>query len=294
VRTRPLAGAGVLALTAILVAGQAAYAVNGNLPGGTSISVAIASPAENTVIPQGPATVTGTASIGTGVPVKDTALTYVLDVSGSTAGPCSSTTILACEVEAGKALNNKAAVPNTVVGHVGAAIFATNGAAADVGPAPNDQLLTTPTTDGNGNGTRDIDEVLNSASIGGMTTFSGRSVGTGTDYVSGINAASAVTNVQSESRKIVMFLSDGVQGTDVIAAATAVPNDVKYFTFAVGQGASCAGGSYNVSLQAVADLTGGTCTEVPDPANLPDVVPGIIASKLVTLTLSVDNGPATR
>jgi trimeric autotransporter adhesin len=292
VRTKPILAAGALSLVAVVLAGQAAYAVDGNLPGGTSISVAIASPVNNVVVPQGPVTVTGTASIGTGVAVKDTALTYVLDVSGSTAGPCSTTNILACEIAAGKALNNKAAAPNTVVGTVGAAVFASGGAAADVRPAAGDQLLTTPTTDDNGNGSRDIDEVLSSAVIGGLNQFTARSVGTGTDFVSGINAANVVTTAQTEARKIVMFLSDGSQSNNVIPAATAVPDDTTYFTFAVGGGASCDFGNYNASLQAIADLTGGTCTAVPDPANLPDVVPGIIASKLVNLTLSVDNGPA--
>ncbi len=292
-RTKPLLAAGALALVGVVTAGQAAYAVNGNLPGGTSIAVTIASPTENAVIPQGPATVTGTASVGTGVAVKDTALTYVIDVSGSTAGPCSNTNILACEVAAGKALNDKAAAPDTVVGHVGGAVFATSGATADVGPAAGDQLLTTPTADANGNGARDINEVLDSASIGGLGAFSGRGVGTGTDYRAGINAASVVTGAQGEARKIVMFLSDGVQPFDVTAEASAVPDDVKYFTFAVGQGSNCNNGNYNASLQAIADLTGGTCTEVPDPANLPDVVPGIIASKLVSLTLSVDGGLGT-
>ncbi|ONI75264.1 hypothetical protein ALI144C_41780 [Actinosynnema sp. ALI-1.44] len=292
-RTKPLFVTGVLALVAVVAAGQAAYAADGNLPGGTSIAVTIASPANNTVVPQGPVTVTGTASIGTGVAVKDTALTYVLDVSGSTAGACSNTNILACEIAAGKALNNKAAAPNTVVGTVGAAVFASNSAPADVRPAGGEQLLTTPTTDDNGNGTRDIDEVLNSAVIGGLNQFTGRSVGTGTNFVAGINAANTVTTAQTEARKIVMFLSDGAQSNDVTGPAGAVPDDTTYFTFAVGGGASCNFGNYNASLQAIADLTGGTCTAVPDPANLPDVVPGIIASKLVNLTLSVDNGPAT-
>ncbi|CAM3421317.1 choice-of-anchor P family protein [Kibdelosporangium persicum] len=275
------------------MAGQVAYAVDGNLPGGTSIAVTITSPANNTVVPQGPVTVTGTAAIGTGVAVKDTALTYVLDVSGSTAGPCSNTNILACEIAAGKALNNKAAAPNTVIGTVGAAVFATGGAAADVRPAAGEQLSTTPTTDDNGNNARDIDEVLDSAVIGGLNQFTPRGVGTGTNFVAGITAASAVTNAQTEARKIVMFLSDGAQSNNVIPAASAVPDDTTYFTFAVGGGASCNFGNYDASLQAIADLTGGTCTAVPDPANLPDVVPGIIASKLVNLTLSVDGGPAT-
>jgi trimeric autotransporter adhesin len=293
VRPKTSLATGALALSALIASGLPANAVDAPLPGGTSISVTISSPAPNTVIPQGPATVTGTAAIGTAAPVVDTALTYVVDVSGSTASSCANTNVLGCEIAAGKALNNKAAVPNTVVGHVGAAVFGTDGATADVRPVPDAQVLTTPTADENGNGIRDIDEVLDSAVIGGIGKFTGHSFSSGTNYVAGINAASNVTSAQTENRKIVMFLSDGIQSGNVVPAASAVPDDVKYFTFAVGPNASCAGNSYNESLQAIADLTGGTCTPVPNPSTLPDVVPGIIASKLLGLTLTVDDLPPT-
>ncbi|QYN25449.1 PKD domain-containing protein [Amycolatopsis sp. DSM 110486] len=270
-----------------------AAAVTGNLPGGSSIAVTVTGPAEDTVIPQGPATVTGTASVGTGAAVKDTGLTYVLDVSGSTGSGCANTTVLGCEVAAAKALNNDAAVPNTVIGSVGAAVFGSGGEAADVRPAAGDQPLTTPTADDNGNGARDINEVLDSAVIGGVGKFTAKSFPSGTDYVAGINAAKTVTNAQTENRKVVVFLSDGIAGGDVRPPLSSVPASVTYYTFAVGAGASCAGTSYPASLQAIADLTGGTCTAVPDPANLPNVLPGVIDSQLTALTLSVDGGGAT-
>ncbi|MGW4486825.1 PKD domain-containing protein [Amycolatopsis sp. NPDC004368] len=270
-----------------------AQAVTGNLPGGTSIAVTVASPAENTVIPQGSATVTGTASVGTGAAVKDTGLTYVLDVSGSTGSGCSNTTVLGCEIAAAKALNNDAAAPNTVIGSVGAAVFGSDSATADVGPAAGEQTLTTPTADANGNGARDIDEVLDSAVIGGIGKFTSKSFPSGTNYVAGINAAKTVTNAQTENRKIVVFLSDGAAIGDVHPPLSTVPANVTYYTFAVGGGASCAGIEYQSSLQAIADLTGGTCTAVPDPANLPNVLPGVIDSQLSSLTLSVDGGGAT-
>ncbi|MFJ1766780.1 PKD domain-containing protein [Amycolatopsis sp. NPDC088138] len=277
-------------IAALLASSVPANAVNGNLPGGTSIAVDITGPADNAVVPPGPVTVTGTASIGTGVAVKDTALTYVLDVSGSTASTCSSTNVLGCEVIAGKNLNTNAAAPNTVVGHVGAVVFGSDAAPADVVPAAGDQLLTGPATDANTNGTRDIDEVLNSAAIGGIGQFTAKNVGGGTNYIAGIGSATTVTNAQAEARKIVVFMSDGLATGDVRPAAGAVPADVTYYTFAVGAGASCAGTSYNASLQAIADLTHGTCTAVPDPANLPNVVPGLISAKLTGLTLKVDGG----
>ncbi|WP_326568733.1 PKD domain-containing protein [Amycolatopsis rhabdoformis] len=291
-RPRLWAGAVPLAVAALAMSAIPAAAVTGNLPGGTSMSVTLASPAEDTVIPQGPATVTGTASVGTGAAVKDTGLTYVLDVSGSTGSGCSNTTVLGCEIAAAKALNNDAAVPNTVIGSVGAAVFGTGSATADVGPAAGEQTLTTPTADANGNGARDINEVLDSAVIGGIGKFTAKNFPSGTDFTAGISAAKTVTDAQTENRKIVVFLSDGAAVGDVRPPLSTVPANVTYYTFAVGAGSSCAGGSYESSLQAIADLTGGTCTAVPDPANLPNVLPGVIDSQLTALTLSVDGGGA--
>ena len=63
-RRRQLAGSGLVAIAAMIISTVPAGAVDGNLPGGTAISVDITSPAEDTVFPQGPVTVNGTASIG--------------------------------------------------------------------------------------------------------------------------------------------------------------------------------------------------------------------------------------
>jgi len=78
-------GTGV-AVAAIGAAGVRA-AQNASLPGGTSISVAVTAPADGAMLPQGPVSVTGTASVGTGQPVANTTLIYIVDVSGSTADP---------------------------------------------------------------------------------------------------------------------------------------------------------------------------------------------------------------
>jgi trimeric autotransporter adhesin len=279
------------AIGAMLVSAVNAGAVDGNLPGGTGISVTITSPAEDTVFPQGPVTVNGTASIGMGVPVRDTALTYVVDVSGSTASACDgSRTVLQCEVVASTTLNATAAAPGSVIGTVGAVMFGSNAATLDVQPAGGDQLLTGPATNQNGNGTRDVEEVLNSLSQGSVGVFTAKTVGTGTFFPDAVTTATTVTNAQSESRKIVVFLSDGFSAGDVRPAANAVPANVDYFTFAVGANSACNSGDINASLQIIADITGGTCTQVPDPANLPAVLPGVIQARLTNLTASVNGG----
>lgn len=293
-RSGQVVAAGLLAVATMVVTELPAFAADGNLPGGTAISVTVTAPAEDTVIPQGPAHVTGTASIGTGVPVKDTALTYVVDVSGSTSSPCGSgNTVLGCESLAARTLNGRAAAADSVIGSVGAVVFGSQAATADVQPTAGDQLLTGPATDDNNNGTPDIDEVLGSVVIGGIGQFTAKNFASGTDYVAGIQSATTVTNAQTQHRKIVVFLSDGVQTNDVRAAAGAQAGHATYVTFAVGADASCAGTTYNDSLQAIADLTGGTCTQVSNPADLPNVLPGVIDSQLASLTLSVDGGGAT-
>src|SRR6266566_2035538 len=74
-----------LTLGACLVLAGATGATTGALPGGTSIGVAISTPADGSTLPLGPAvSLTGTAEVGTALPVANTLLIYVIDVSGST------------------------------------------------------------------------------------------------------------------------------------------------------------------------------------------------------------------
>jgi trimeric autotransporter adhesin len=293
-RRRTLALSGISAFAAMTLFTGTAVAVDGQLPGGTAISVTIDSPADNTVFPQGPVTVEGTASVGEAAVVKDTALTYVVDVSGSTAASCDGTarTVLQCEVQASQALNALAADPDSPIGTVGAVIFGSSAAVTDVQPAGGDQILTGPATDQNANGARDVEEVLGSMSQGHVGQFEVRNVPTGTFFPDAVTKATTVTNAQTESRKIVAFLSDGASSGNVNPPLDAVPENVDIHTFAVGAGSACQTGAYSDSLQLIADRTGGECTHVPDPANLPDVLPDLLASELSSLTATVDGGPA--
>lgn len=294
------------ALVATVALAIPAHAATGNLPGGTSIGVTITSPASGSVVVPGPVTVTGKASIGTGVPVVDTALTYVLDVSGSTQGNVSAgcggdqngdgapATILDCEIAAARALHAKAAVPNTVVGNVGAAVFGASGQPVDVSPAGGDQKVVPPASDANGNGTTDVSEALGSAFIGGgVQLFTARNAGGSTNFVGGLTAGLSSATAAPQPRKLMVFFSDGEStdgGTVDAALQQAVDAGVKIFTFAVSNGAACDKPGTQGSLRKIAQTTGGTCTEVPNVAQLPDVVPGVIASKLTQLTLKVNNG----
>jgi hypothetical protein len=59
----------------------------------------------------------------------------------------------------------------------------------------------------------------------------------------------------------------------------------------VGTVADCAGDQGYGTLNQIKDKgAGGTCTQVTDIQSLPDVVPGIVASELLSLEISVDGG----
>lgn len=299
-----LVGSTVLAVVAAIA--TPAWAVNGNLPGGTGISVTIADPADGATLPPGPATVTGNATIGTAKPIVSTSLTYVLDVSGSTVsgGGCGDdvngdgidNTVLDCEVAAAVALNGKTLVAPVAgtIDSVGVAAFGSSAAPGDVGPASGDQLVTGPGTDADNNGKRDVDEVLDSAYVaGGLHEFTDKSVGGTTNFAAGITAATTVATAPPDPsgrtlRRIVVFLSDGFNnGGSIDGPLAAVPDDVDFFTFAVGSGSACgdAGGD---TLRHIADATGGTCTDVKDVSQLPSILPTVIGSQLTGLTLRVD------
>jgi hypothetical protein len=292
-----------LALLAAAANTASAHPVPGNLPGGTSISVAIDSPTDGAVVAPGPVTVSGTASIGEGLAEPDTALVYVLDVSGSTTalvpGGCgvgANDDILDCEVAAAQNLNAEA-IASQAIGAAGVVVFATTAAAADVTPGGGDDAITGPATDGNGVGGPDVEEVLGSAvnsPSGGINLFTARpTVGGGTDFAAGITAATgvAIDPDNDMDRTIVAHLSDGVGGGDVPGAIGNVPSNVEFFTFAVGAGSQCGDPQNPFSLSFIAEETGGVCTEVPDVTTLPDVLPGLIGSELTSLSLRVDAGP---
>ena len=136
-----------LALAGALIFSSPALAdtTNGNLPGGTSIAVGVTAPAGGALIasPPGDVSLSGTASVGQGVPVKNTTLIYVVDTSGSTGGGggCGgdqngsggSNTIVDCEIAAARALNQQAIAAGTV-GQSGIVFFASTASTRDVDP----------------------------------------------------------------------------------------------------------------------------------------------------------------
>jgi hypothetical protein len=309
-----------LAVIAVLVFAATASAVDGSLPGGTSISVDITGPPDGATVNGPDVTVTGTAAVGQGEPVPNTGLIYSIDGSGSTTGAAggdcgpdqnpgdpeaAQDEIIDCEIAAVITLNDEVAGLGTV-GQVGMQLWAGAAVTADATPAGGDDPLIAPDADAQPNGTPDANEVLHSIRI---AEFAGEDSGfwqfstkptpdiVGTDFADAAASACALAATLSTPTKQVVFLSDGSAnvGADV---TTVLPCDgVVFNTFAVGASASCAGDPNGLgSLQEIANLTGGSCFAVSDPTNLPDeIVPALVQSQLTQVAVSLDqtlNGSA--
>lgn len=285
-----------LALAGILIAAPPASAdtTNGNLPGGTSMTVGISAPADGALIasPPGDVNLSGTASVGEGQPVADTTLVYVIDRSGSTQtlngcggnqnGDSRTNSVLDCEIAAARALNQQAIAAGTV-DQVGAVFFDHAAQIKDADPVTGGtQPLTHPATNSDADSIPDIEETLRTATIGGNTNFE-----------AAVQQACALVQQSTNPNNIVVFLSDGVAttGGSALDNLPCAPKPATFHTFAVGSGSSCANtGGGRGSLQQIAAETGGTCTNVTNVASLPDVVPGLIGSQLTKLELTVDGG----
>jgi hypothetical protein len=278
------------------------------LPSGVACSVEVTTPADGAVLLAAPVAVTGFATVGQAVPIPNTTLVYVMDVSGSTenAGGCggdpngdgSSNTVLDCEIAALTGLHGQAATLGTIF-DVGIAVFGAAAAAADAVPGGTaNDLLTGPTTDlgpSGPNGVTDPVDVLRSADSGTLGLFTARSVGDGaTNFGASLGAAATILAASTRPNQLVVMVSDGLNNTgpSVAAALASFPSAAAVFTFAVGAGSSCTSDPSGLgSLQDIADGTGGACTNVPDPSDLPDILPGVIMSALVGLELTLDGVP---
>lgn len=287
-----------------------AHPARGNLPGGTSIEVSIDRPADGSVLPPGPVAVSGTAAIGQSTPRPDTGLVIVLDVSSSTLNLCDqptvpvlnfagraqeAPTILDCEKEAARLLNQEAAKVGTV-GKVGAVAFADGVVVADARPGTAQEAITDPGPE--------MDVVLASAFAVSDVEFAARGFeqhtrkdipADGTDMIDGLRGAVSVVDALQAAqlpKQTVVFVSDGqAEVSDALrAAARAVPQSAKVHTFAVGNGSACRDSTGDRALQVIADEARGSCTKVTNPADLKNALPEVIASKLTGLELVVDDG----
>jgi len=284
---------GALALTAVpAFAGSAST----TLPNGAQLSVSIDSPANGTeFLADGapvPVPVSGTATIGVGPP--QATIVYVFDASGSTlgsGGACG--TILACEKAFFTSLNS-AAIASGSVNQIGLGIFGADSVAADMTPAAGDVSLGAP---GDGNTAINSIVLTNGGfnyEVGQYTLKSGNA--DGTNYAAGLQQALAILGASTDPKKFLVFASDGLSNLGSVAdfnaaVASLAGSGVVANSIAIGASASCTGGSVG-DLQDIA-VNGGQCFSVPDPNDLPDLIPNLIGSTLTKVELTVDGGAPT-
>lgn len=290
---RLIAVLGFVALVAALPAW--AGSTSTTLPNGAALQVSIDSPADGTQFLADGAPVqvpvSGTASIGLGTP--QATIVYVLDASGSTGNPggaCGD--ILTCEKTFFTGLNNAAAASGSV-NHVGLVVFGADAVQADMTPAGGDDPLGAP-SDGN---TPIGSVVLTNGGfnyhVGQYTAKDGDA--NGTNYAAALQQALSELNASTDSKKLLVFVSDGLSNQGGLAAFNSAVAAIQATgtianSIAIAGGA-CTGGS-DGDLADVA-VNGGTCVNVPDPNDLPDLIPDLIGSTLTKVEMSVDGGAAT-
>jgi hypothetical protein len=282
----------------------ASSAAEGRLPAGTMIEAELVSLS----VPEGNAQVLhATAAIGATEAAPNTTLIYLFDLSTTTleGEGCGGDqnedgrpdTPLDCEVAAASALNEQA-VANGTVGQVGLVGFASGATAADLAPRTGAQVLIAPGADEDSDGTPNVVEAMRSAFSGdpgepvgfrsyAMATTENRT----TAFSVGIEAACDILLGTETENRLVVFLSDGLnlQGEEV---SSVLPCDepAAFQTFATGVQASCDQVPPLGGLQAIADLTEGTCTTVADLSQLPAILEAVVEPQLTRIELAVDDG----
>ena len=194
----------------------------------------------------------------------------------------------------------------------------------DVSPVAGVQPLTTPTTRLDGSSPfPDVATVLRSASISAPTGFRKYTPtalpGANTNYEAAVIASHATASLSTRPHRLVVLVSDGqatkgvtgLPGSAVgfagggttggvfpnVAAfqswVTSATPGTRFVTFAVGDSADCDGVAPPTSpsigtLQAIADATGGSCTKIGNPTDLPDVLPQVVQTTLQGIDATVD------
>ena len=258
----------------------------GNLPGGTSLTASLSALAPASGSTQA---LSGSAAVGEGVAVPDTALAYVLDLSGSAGFPggCGGDinndglidSILDCEIAAALELHEEVLAAGTVL-EVGLVTFSSFARVRDLNPTGVSASLIAPDADADGNGTLDLEQAMLTLRDGG-----------GTNFAAGVSAACNLLAGSTAPSKIAVFISDGQSGLGgPVTAVLPCDPPVTFSGFAIGATNSCAAGATNATLQDIADLTGGTCIDVPEVGDLPDILPGVVGSRIVSASLTIDDG----
>lgn len=308
------ASCAALALAAVAVVPASALGAN---PGtattttGQPLNIRIDAPSDGAAVAAQALTVNGVAGIGPLTGSGATNLMYIIDNSGSTSsivGDCNGdgTTdanddlngdkaignVLDCEISGGVALNTSLAQSGI---QAGAIAFGSTSDQGDVTPAAGQQDFAAVSADANGNGRSDVEDVLRSINGGGFGLFTPTTgSGGGTNFNGAITKLNTAFAAKAGQRNIAAFLSDG---SDSITEGAGSPVDTaraagtRINTYSVGK--SAVGCGATSALKKIADITGGTCTEVLDPTKLSATISGGAGAGLQGVTVSVNGGAAT-
>ena len=270
---------------------------------GQQLSIRIDSPANGATVAQAALAVSGVAGIGALSGGGGTNVLYAVDESGSTgdnAGDCNGDgatnagddangdgavgTVLDCELSGVLALN--ASLAGSSVGS-GLVAFADSAGTADMSAAAGQQDFTTP-----GAEVETVARSVKSGAIGQFTPVTG--LGGGTDFDRAIEKLNATFAGRSGQRNIGAFLSDGSSSINEAAGApldAARAAGTRINTYSVGPGgAGCS--SASSALKKIADVTGGTCTEVQDPTKLSSALSGAGGAGLHGVSVRVGSSAA--
>jgi hypothetical protein len=279
-------------------------AANGNLPGGTPISVDITAPSDGAVkvYPPGSIDLEGSASVGEGVIIKDTTVVYIMDVSDSMKddagvdcdGAAGSDPRLLCEKEAVKAANTAAKAPTSSVDQTGLGSFHGNytdnicistAHDVDLGTA-GDQLLVDPGLDGDSNANPDIEDVALGLGTGGATC-----------YIGGLQRADEILASSTNAINLVFFMSDGFNNTGADVSTFTPSNfgsNTRIYAFAMGAAVDCSTDNFGIGslndVVAQSTLAGGECQQVTDLSTLADFITEAIGSTLDSIERQFDGG----
>jgi uncharacterized protein DUF11 len=300
-----------------------AAAASGSLPAGTGFSLSIDGPADNTVIPPGPVTVTGSASVQKGTGTPNTAAIYVLDLgdrsnkdSGTFHGECSGqNTRLDCQKSYVPELNDAAidggGVPKSgLVGYAGRGGFI-----AFV--TPNRGTLTSPSANSTGEFREDIEhvgfsaiahEAADTTVVSGFLEFSPGVIEVDdavSDSADGLRMALQLAAESGMPNVVMVYMASGAVTNvpNFNGVVDTIPANVHVYPVVIGARDTC-----DATYLALANRTGGTCstpknqftgggTNVVDGpfgiGDAPDVLANLLASRMNSLTVSVDGGAAT-
>jgi RHS repeat-associated protein/uncharacterized repeat protein (TIGR01451 family) len=259
---------------------------SGTLPGGTSMGVRVEGLDPDA--PAGELRLKGQVDIGQGPAVANTSIAYVVDVSNSTTdivncggdadGDRRSGTILDCEIASVIALHQKV-VASGAVAKVALIVFSGAATARDLDPTSGSATLIAPDADKDGNGVLDLVQDVRTL----RRSF-------GTVFAPPVRAACQLLATSGSTNLLAAFMSDG-EASDVLPPLPCNP-PVTFQTFAVGAGSSCTfgGANNNRGLDDIALRTGGTCRNVTNPADLPDILPQVLASRMTKVTYTIDGG----